>query len=84
MTVRVILNRGGIAKFLRDQKSNPKMLALLDSEGRRLAARAGPGFEVARKETRQNRPGVRVFPATREAKKAQVEQNRLGRALGGG
>lgn len=82
--VRIELNKPGVRQFLKDQRSNPKMLALLDSEGRKIASRAGPGFGVQRKENRQNRPGVRIFPETREAKRAQAKDNRLGRALGGG
>lgn len=81
--VRIELNRAGVAKFLREQKQNPKMLGLLDSEGQKLAGRAGDGFAVKRMEQRRNRPGVIVYPETRAAKKAQVEQNALGKALGG-
>ncbi|MSS84486.1 hypothetical protein FYJ24_06855 [Actinomycetaceae bacterium WB03_NA08] len=82
--VRIELNKPGIGQFLKDQRSNPKMLALLESEGRKIASRAGPGFDVKRMEQRQNRPGVRIYPETRAAKQAQARENRLGRALGGG
>lgn len=82
--VRIELNKAGVAQFLKDQKSNPKMLALLDSEGRNIADRAGPGFKVERMERRRNRPGVIIYPETRAAKQAQAKDNRLGRALGGG
>lgn len=82
--VRIELNKAGIQQFLRDQKQNPKMLALLDSEGQKLASRAGPGFGVMHMERRRNRPGVIVYPETKEAARAQAKENRLGKALGGG
>lgn len=82
--VRIELNKPGVRQFLKDQRSNPKMLSLLESEGRKIASRAGPGFTVKRMEQRQNRPGVIIYPKTREAMKAQAKDNRLGRALGGG
>lgn len=82
--IRIELNKAGIGQFLKDQKSNPKMLALLESEGQKIADRAGPGFKVERMELRKNRPGVIITAETREAMRAQAKDNRLGRALGGG
>lgn len=82
--VRIELNKAGIQQFLRDQKQNPKMLALLDGEGQKLANRSGPGFEAKRMERRKNRPGVIVYPETKAARQAQAKENRLGKALGGG
>lgn len=83
-SVRIELNKPNVARFLKEQRSNPKILAFLDSEGRKVADRAGPGFDVKRMEQRQNRPGVIVYPETRAAKQAQVRENRLLRALGSG
>lgn len=80
---RIVLNHAGIARFLRDQKHNPKMIAALEEEAEKLAKRAGPGFEVAVSQNRRNRPGVIVYPSTAHARRAQAKDNRLGRALGG-
>ena len=82
--VRIQLNSRGIAKWLRAQKSNPKMVAALKSEGEKLAKRAGPGFGVKEMRQRRNRPGVIVAPLTGEAMRTQARENRLGKALGGG
>ena len=82
--VRIELNKSGVRQFLKDLRGNEKMLALLDSEGQKLASRAGPGFGVKRMEQRQNRPGVIVYPETEEAARAQAKDQRLGKALGGG
>lgn len=75
------LNRSGIRQFLEDQRSNPKMLARLEEEGQRLAAKAGPGFVAEPRRARWDRPGMWIKPATPQAYRDQAKHNLLGKAL---
>lgn len=82
-SVRIEMNRKGVENWLRAQKNNPRMNEKLRYEGQRLAKGAGKGFRSRSMEKRRNRPGVIVYPGTREAEILQAKENRLGKALGG-
>ena len=84
ISVRIEMNRRAVGEWLRAQKSNPRMNELLRAEGVKLARRAGPGFTVRTMERRRNRPGVIVYPRDERAMRLQAQENRLGKALGGG
>lgn len=81
--IRIELNKRNVGIWLKTQRNNPNLVALLESEGKILAARAGEGFAVKRMAKRRNRPGVIVYPETKEAKVAQAREARLEKALGG-
>lgn len=82
--VRIELNKPNVRSFLSEQKSNQAMWGALEDAARKIASRAGSGFAVKRMVRRSNRPGVIVYPQSKAAVQAQAEENRLGKALGGG
>ena len=81
VSIKVELNSEEIQRFLRDLRDNPKMIAKLQEESKRLADACGHGFAVKQMYRRRNRPGFIVYPAYKESKGVQLRENRLGRAV---
>jgi hypothetical protein len=78
MAPKIRWNNAGFRKLLKD----PKLTGLMQSEGAKMAADAGPGFKAARSFKRTRRPRVGVYTDTDEARKAEAEGRALTRALG--
>lgn len=78
-TVRITMNKPNIRKLLR----SPEMLADLERRAERIAAAAGPGFEVD-SEVGPNRARAAVIARTGEARHAEATRRALTQAIDAG
>ena len=79
MTVRIELNRDGVAEILK----SAGVLAELERRAHAIAAAAGDGF-VVESSTGRSRARVRVYADTFEAKRAEAKDRALTRAIDAG
>lgn len=77
--VKFELNRAGVGSLLKSQQMMNVCAAYADQ----VCARAGSGYETSTYVGR-NRVNASVFPATKEARKDNLEHNTLLKARGGG
>jgi hypothetical protein len=63
-------------------RNSSEMQAVLRQQAERIAASAGPGFEVGEVFTGKKRARVTVRAATQEAREAEARDHNLLRALG--
>ena len=75
---RFELNRAGVRELLQ----SGEMAAIVTSLGSNVLSRVGAGYEISTI-TGQNRVNCRVAAVTYEAKKENLENNSLLKALGG-
>ena len=75
--VLVELNPDGVRQLLR----SPEMMSICSAQAQAIAARAGAGYEVSTY-TGRNRVNASVHAATRKARRDNVKNNTLLKALG--
>lgn len=75
--VVVELNPEGVRQLLR----SPEMMSICSSQAQAIAARAGAGYEVSTY-TGRNRVNASVHAATRKARRDNMKNNTLLKALG--
>ncbi len=75
--VRIELNWGGVRSLLK----SGEMQAICEEHARAATSRLGPGYEVTSR-TGKNRCNSEVAAVTREAKKENLENNSILKALG--
>lgn len=74
--LKVELNKGAVGELLRSEE----MRGVLEEEAQRIVNRCGPGYEssVRRRKTRQT---AAVFARTRNARKDNMDNNTLLKAM---
>ncbi len=77
---RVTLVRKGVRELLKSQA----VADLCASLGQDMARRAGEGYEAAPPHQTGQRAAVNVYAGTREARRDNLENNTLLKAMGGG
>lgn len=78
MAVKVVLNSEGISELLNSQWAADCCTEIAEQ----VAGTAGPGYEVAPPHATGQRVAVNVYAATDEARKDNLENNTLLRAMG--
>lgn len=58
-------------------RKSPGIMKAVDEAARNVASRAGEGYEVTERREFPSRQTVNVYPATKEAKRDNMENNTL-------
>lgn len=77
--IKFKLNRSGVGSLLKSQN----VMNVCESYANQIRARAGEGYEVSTY-VGKTRVNASVFPATKEARRDNLEHNTLLKARGGG
>ncbi len=75
--VKFVLNRKGVGELLKGEA----MRSIIEARAARVASNAGKGYKAAKPHNTGQRVAVNVYAATDEARKDNLENNTLLKAL---